>query len=80
MVDVHAFSDLGTTMENNVKQVLDRIDKLQKVADALRSQEVAEVVGCIKVAIARYNPTPDELFGDTTKQAQTPKQGGEPKY
>jgi DNA-binding protein H-NS len=39
-----------------------QIAKLQKEAESVKAKEVAGVVGRIKVAIAHYGLTPDDLF------------------
>ncbi|WP_076999117.1 H-NS family nucleoid-associated regulatory protein [Variovorax sp. KK3] len=48
-------------MAQTLIQIQKQIEKLQRQADALRSQEIAGVVERIKVAIAHYGLTADQL-------------------
>jgi DNA-binding protein H-NS len=58
-------------------QLQDQIAQLQRAADALMAKEAAEVVARIKLAIAHYGLTPDDLFGQAA--AKTPQAPRAPK-
>jgi DNA-binding protein H-NS len=47
--------------KKTLAQIQSQIDKLQKEADAIRTREVADVVGRIKEAIAHYGLTAADL-------------------
>ena len=49
-------------MTKTYTQLQKQIAKLQKEAESVKAKEVAGVVGRIKVAIAHYGLTPDDLF------------------
>lgn len=49
-------------MTRTYTQLQKQIAKLQKEAEAVKAKEVAGVVGRIKVAIAHYGLTPEDLF------------------
>ncbi|PZP98292.1 MAG: nucleoid protein H-NS [Variovorax paradoxus] len=44
-----------------------QIAELQSKAEALKAQEVKDVIGRIREAIAVYGLTPDDLFGGSNK-------------
>lgn len=79
-------------MAKTLAQIQTQIDKLTRQADALLAKEVAEVIGRIRVAIAHYNLSADDLFGKggvagkrpavkTTREAVTGKKVmGAPRY
>ena len=50
-------------MAKTYTQLQEQIAQLQRAADALMAKEAAAVVGRIKLAIAHYGLTPDDLFG-----------------
>ena len=50
-------------MAKSLAQLEKQIQHLQRQADALRSKEVAGVIERVRIAIAHYNLTPDDLFG-----------------
>ena len=50
-------------MAKSLAQLEKQIQQLQREADALRSKEVASVIERVKIAIAHYNLTPEDLFG-----------------
>lgn len=52
-------------MARTLAQIQSQIDKLQREAQALRAKEISGVVARIKEAIAHYELTPADLFGDT---------------
>lgn len=56
-------------MAKSYVQLQQQIAQLQRTADALKAKETAEVIGRIKVAIAHYGFTPDDLFGAATPKA-----------
>lgn len=51
-------------MANKLQTLLKQIAKLQTEADSLRSKEKVGVIERIRDAIAHYDITADELFGD----------------
>jgi DNA-binding protein H-NS len=51
-------------MATKLQTILKQISKLQVQADSLRSQEKAGVVTRIREAIAHYDITADELYGE----------------
>lgn len=68
-------------MAQTLAQITKQIEKLQKEADALRHAELKGVVDRIKVAIAHYGLTPDQLgFGKpavkSAKSAKTAAKSG----
>ena len=56
-------------MAKTYTELQQQIAQLQRAADALMAKEAAEVVGRIKLAIAHYGLTPDNLFGPSTPKA-----------
>lgn len=56
----HGIHSMATKLQTLLKQ----INKLQSQADSLRSHEKAGVVARIREAIAHYDITTDELFGE----------------
>jgi len=52
------------SMATKLQTLLNQISKLQSQAESLRSQEKSGVVARIREAIAHYDITTDELFGD----------------
>lgn len=61
---MQAFIPYGNSMATKLQTLLNQITKLQTQAEQLRSKEKAGVVARIKEAIAHYEITPDELFGE----------------
>ena len=59
----------GPPMAKTYTQLQQQIAQLQRAADTLMAKEAAEVVGRIKLAIAHYGLTPDDLFGPSTPKA-----------
>ncbi|MGJ7574844.1 H-NS family nucleoid-associated regulatory protein [Variovorax sp. RB2P76] len=60
-------------MAQTLAQITKQIEKLQKEADALRHAELKGVVDRIKVAIAHYGLTPDQLgFGKPAVKSAKP--------
>ena len=51
-------------MATKLQTLLNQISKLQSQADSLRSKEKAGVVSRIREAIAHYDISADELFGE----------------
>ncbi|CAM4153592.1 H-NS family nucleoid-associated regulatory protein [Roseateles saccharophilus] len=51
-------------MATKLQTLLKQISKLQSQADSLRSQEKVGVIARIREAIAHYDITSDELFGE----------------
>ena len=51
-------------MAKSYSQVQKQIAKLQREADAIKKKEVGGVIERIKSAIAHYELTPDDLFGE----------------
>ena len=67
-------------MTRTYTQLQKQIAKLQKVAEAVKAKEVAGVVGRIKVAIAHYGLTPEDLFpASGAKRAKALQAPGAPK-
>lgn len=64
-------------MAKTYTQLQEQIAQLQRAADALMAKEAAAVVGRIKLAIAHYGLTPDDLFG--LSAAKAPKAPRAPK-
>lgn len=64
-------------MAKTYTQLQEQIAQLQRAADALMAKEAAAVVGRIKLAIAHYGLTPDDLFG--LAAAKAPKAPRAPK-
>jgi len=61
-------------MTKTYTQLQKQIAKLQKEAEAVKAKEVAGVVERIKVAIAHYGLTPDDLFpASGAKRLKAPK-------
>ena len=56
-------------MAKTYTQLQEQIAQLQRAADALMAKEAAAVVGRIKLAIAHYGLTPDDLFGLSAAKA-----------
>lgn len=67
-------------MAKTYTQLQEQIAQLQRAADALMAKEAAAVVGRIKLAIAHYGLTSDDLFGSSTPKApKAPKASRAPK-
>lgn len=62
-------------MAQTYTQIQRQIEALQKQADKLKQSEVSGVVERIKVAIAHYDLTPDQLFGTSTTKPSKVKSG-----
>lgn len=60
-------------MVQTYAQLQAQIAKLQTEAETLRKSELAEVIAKIRVAIAAYSITPEDLFGGKSKKSLTPK-------
>ena len=61
-------------MAQTYKQIQRQIEQLQREAEALRSTEINGVVDRIKVAIAHYGLTPDQLgFGASKRTGRSTK-------
>jgi DNA-binding protein H-NS len=54
----------GDLVAKSYSQVQKQIAKLQREADAIKKREVGGVIERIKSAIAHYELTPDDLFGE----------------
>jgi DNA-binding protein H-NS len=78
-------------MAQTYAQIQEQIATLQQKADALRAKEVGGVVDRIKVAIAHYGLSPEQLFGgkktsatrptgEVTARKSTAKKGGRISY
>ena len=64
-------------MAKSYSQVQKQIAKLQREADAIKKKEVGGVIERIKSAIAHYELTPDDLFGEQkSKRSAGRKAGG----
>lgn len=57
-------------MARTLAQIQSQIDKLQREAQALRAREISGVVARIKEAIAHYDLTPADLFGDAAAKVR----------
>lgn len=57
-------------MTKSLKQLLAQIDSLQKQADQIRRKEVEGVVERIKEAIAHYELTVEDLFGESSSRVR----------
>ena len=67
-------------MAKTYTQLQEQIAQLQRAADALMAKEAAAVVGRIKLAIAHYGLTPDDLFGlSAVKAPKAPRAPKAPK-
>lgn len=58
-------------MASSYSEIQKKIAALQKEADAVLAKEVVGVVERIRVAIAHYGLTPEQLFGKTTTARKT---------
>lgn len=66
-------------MARTLAQIQSQIDKLQREAQALRAKEISGVVARIKEAIAHYELTPADLFGEAAARkprAKTARKAG----
>lgn len=60
-------------MAQTYEQIQQKIVDLQRVAEAIRAKEVDGVVARIRVAIAHYGLTPEQLFGKPKTGVRTSK-------
>jgi len=60
-------------MAKTLAEIHQQIDKLQKAAEALKAKEKGGVVARIKDAIAHYELTPQDLFGNAVTGRSTRK-------
>ena len=67
-------------MAQTYSQLQAQIAKLQSEAETLRKSELAEVIAKIRVAIAAYSITAEDLFGGKSKTFSTPKSVAAPKH
>lgn len=66
-------------MAQTYSQLQAQIAKLQTEAETLRKAELAEVIAKIRVAIAAYGITPEDLFGGKPKKSPAAKSVVAPK-
>ena len=66
-------------MAQTYSQLQAQIAKLQSEAETLRKSELAEVIAKIRVAIAAYSITPEDLFGGKSKKSLATKSVAAPK-
>lgn len=56
-------------MAKTLEQIQQQIAKLEQQAEALKSKEAAGVIQRIRIAIAHYDLTPEDLFGTKAGKA-----------
>lgn len=56
-------------MAKTLEQIQQQIEKLERQAEALKNKETAQVVQRIRIAIAHYDLTPEDLFGTKSGKA-----------
>lgn len=66
-------------MAQTYSQLQAQIAKLQAEAEKLRRSELAEVIAKIRVAIAAYSITPEDLFEDKSRKSPASKSVAGPK-
>lgn len=65
-------------MARSLAKIQEQIAALQRRAEALRAKEVDGVVKKIRVAIAHYGLTPDDLFGKAAARKTSGRSAAKP--